>query len=127
MTGIRFTQANAKHYILWNTLSWGGGNVTLENGTVECKKIIFDGKTYTTDSSEVNVVENIYSISAITNEWNTAVLYRKLENDDIGYDIFVLPYSPEVVVECTQKPELGNGTESDGRFFHDGEQRLGAD
>jgi len=104
---IRFTQEGAKHYILWNTLSWGGGNVTLENGTVECKKIIFDGKTYTTDSSEVNVEENIYSISAITNEWNTAVLYRKLENDDIGYDIFVLPYSPEVVVEFELMPAKG--------------------
>ena len=102
---IRFTQEGAKHYILWNTLSWGGGNVTLENGTVECKKIIFDGKTYTTDSSEVG--GNIYSISEITNEWNTAVLYRKLENDDIGYDIFVLPYSPEVVVEFELMPAKG--------------------
>ncbi len=104
---IRFTQEGAKHYILWNTLSWGGGNVTLENGTVECKKIIFDGKTYTTDSSEVNAEENIYSISAITNEWNTAVLYRKLENDDIGYDIFVLPYSPAVEVEFELMPAKG--------------------
>ncbi len=102
---IRFTQEGAKHYILWNTLSWGGGNVTLENGTVECKKIIFDGKTYTTDSSEVG--GNIYSISEITNNWDTAVLYRKLENDDIGYDIFVLPYSPEVVVEFELMPAKG--------------------
>ena len=102
---IRFTQANAKHYILWNTLSWGGGNVTLENGTVECKKIIFDGKTYTTDSSEVG--GNIYSISEITNNWDTAISYKILEGDTIGYDIFVLPYSPEVVVEFELMPAKG--------------------
>ena len=102
---IRFTQANAKHYILWNTLSWGGGNVTLENGTVECKKIIFDGKTYTTDSSEVG--GNIYSISEITNNWDTAISYRILEGDTIGYDIFVLPYSPAVEVEFELMPAKG--------------------
>lgn len=102
---IRFTQEGAKHYILWNTLSWGGGNVTLENGTVECKKIIFDGKTYTTDSSEVG--GNIYSISEITNNWDTAILYKILEGDTIGYDIFVLPYSPEVVVEFELMPAKG--------------------
>ena len=102
---IRFTQEGAKHYILWNTLSWGGGNVTLENGTVECKKIIFDGKTYTTDSSEVG--GNIYSISEITNNWNTAISYKILEGDTIGYDIFVLPYSPEVVVEFEVMPAKG--------------------
>ena len=95
---IRFTQEGAKHYILWNTLSWGGGNVTLENGTVECKKIIFDGKTYTTDSSEVG--GNIYSISEITNNWDTAISYR-------GYDIFVLPYSPAVEVEFELMPAKG--------------------
>ena len=102
---IRFTQEGAKHYILWNTLSWGGGNVTLENGTVECKKIIFDGKTYTTDSSEVG--GNIYSISEITNNWDTAISYKILEGDTIGYDIFVLPYSPEVVVEFELMPAKG--------------------
>ena len=102
---IRFTQANAKHYILWNTLSWGGGNVTLENGTVECKKIIFDGVTYTTDSSEVG--GNIHSISEITNNWNTAISYKTLDGDTIGYDIFVLPYSPEVVVEFELMPAKG--------------------
>ena len=95
---IRFTQEGAKHYILWNTLSWGGGNVTLENGTVECKKIIFDGVTYTTDSSEVG--GNIHSISEITNNWDTAISYR-------GYDIFVLPYSPAVEVEFELMPAKG--------------------
>lgn len=49
----------------WYAISWGGGNVTVEDGQIMYHRVYVGDVTYTTIPEEVNESSNTYAINTI--------------------------------------------------------------
>ena len=91
---------------LWYAISWGGGNVTVENGQIMYHRVYVGDVTYTTISEEVNESSNIYAIDTIEGDMEACLRTYGVAIVG-GTDLFVMPDVSDVYVEFVLVPDYG--------------------
>ncbi len=91
---------------LWYAISWGGGNVTVENGQIMYHRVYVGDVTYTTIPEEVNESSNIYAIDTIEGDMEACLRTYGVAIVG-GTDLFVMPDVSDVYVEFVLVPDYG--------------------
>ena len=90
----------------WYAISWGGGNVTVENGQIMYHRVYVGDVTYTTIPEEVNESSNIYAIDTIEGDMEACLRTYGVAIVG-GTDLFVMPDVSDVSVEFVLVPDYG--------------------
>ena len=91
---------------LWYAISWGGGNVTVENGQIMYHRVYVGDVTYTTIPEEVNESSNIYAINTIEGDMEACLRTYGVAIVG-GTDLFVMPDVSDVYVDFVLVPDYG--------------------